>query len=235
MAKDYAPAMRPVPSTFQIGDAFPQNDPRSAVAVLFVMASHKVMAKARAASRDSEACDQEERLALLEMIGPAKEAMDAFRVADSLGCFKTARNTEKALELARHESDAAARGSLYQIVQRVRNQAAYHWDCDRIQAALTELQGGVLPLNAESSDATMPLIGAITSKILERFGINEPGIFPRLTELAEALGQLGLVLYACHTQAHVRNPHPEPTRPMGRPRTARPTVKAATEPGLDAI
>jgi len=196
--------VHPLRPTFYVGDAFPQNDPRSAVAVLFIMTSREFISKSRVASRGSEACGEQERLALLGMIGAAKEAMDAFRVADSLGCFKRAGGIEKVLELARHESDAVVRGSLYQIVQRVRNQAAYHWDRDRIQAALTELQGEVLPLMAESRDATTPLIGAITSNILETFGITEPGIFPRLAELAEALGRLGLELYADHTNAPVQ-------------------------------
>jgi hypothetical protein len=172
------------------------------------MASREFMAKARTASRRSEANGEQERLALHGLIGAAKEAMDAFRVADSLGCFKRAGGIQKVLELARYESDAVVRGSLYQIVQRVRNQAAYHWDRDRIQAALTELQGEVLPLKAEGCDATTPLIGAITSNILEAFGITEPGIFPRLAELAEALGRLGLELYADHTKYHVQKLSP---------------------------
>jgi len=200
--------VRPLRPTLHVGDAFPQNDPRSAVAVLFIMASREFIAKARAASRRSEACGEQERLALHGMIGAAKEALDAFRVADSLGCFKRAGRVEKLLELARHESDAVVQGSLYQIVQRVRNQAAYHWDRDRIQAALTELQGEVLPLKAEGSDATTPLIGAISSNILETFGIREPGIFPRLAELAEALGRLGLELYADRTNDPVQKPSP---------------------------
>jgi len=189
----------PCPS-FTVGDTFPQNDPRSAVALVFIMASRELLAKARAASRRSMDSDEAERLAVPGMIGAAKEAMDAFRVADSLGCFKRVGNTEKVLELARQESDSALPGSLYQTVQRVRNQAAYHWDRDRIQAALTELQGDVFPLSGESCDAAAPLIGEIASRVLGAFGITEPGLFPRLAELAEALGRLGRVLYAHHTR-----------------------------------
>jgi hypothetical protein len=193
-----------LPSTVQVGDAFPPNDPRSAVALVFIMASREYMAKALAASQRSGVCDEDEQLAIHGMIGAAKEAMDAFRVADSLACFKSVGNVEKDLELARHEADAVLRGSLYQVVQRVRNQAAYHWDRDRIQAALTELQGDILPLNVDSCDATAPLIGVITSKVLETFAITEPGIFPRLGELAKALWQLGHFLYAHHTRELLR-------------------------------
>jgi hypothetical protein len=194
--------------TVQVGNAFPLNDPRSAVALVFIMASRECMAKALAASQRSGTCEEHEQLAIHGMIGAAKEAMDAFRVADNLACFKRVGNVEKDLELARRETDAALRGSLYQVVQRVRNQAAYHWDRDRIQAALTELQGDILPLNPDSCDATAPIIGLITSKILETFAITEPGIFPRLSELAEALGRLGLALYAHQIRYRSENrPH----------------------------
>jgi hypothetical protein len=204
VAKEHADPVRPLRSTFHVGDAFPQNDPRSALALLFIMASLELEAKARSASLGSEGCDDRERFAILGMIGAAKEAMDAFRVADSLGCFKRAGSVEKVLELARHESNAVVAGSLYQIVQRVRNQGSNHWDRDRIQAALTELQGDILPLYGEGRDGTIPLVGAITSKVLEVFGITAPGIFPRLLELAEAMGRLGRVLYTHHTQGSAK-------------------------------
>ena len=197
--------VRPSRSALHVGDAFPPNDPRSAVVVLFIMASREFVVKAMEATRRSQTSDEEEGLAIHGMIGAAKEAMDAFRVADSLGSFKRVGNIEKILELARHESDAAVPGSLYQVVQRMRNQAAYHWDRDRIQAALTELHGEILPPNAENRDVTRPLIGAVTAKILEGFGITEPGIFPRLSELAEALGRLGHVVYANHTQGELQD------------------------------
>ena len=172
--------------TFRVGAVFPA-DERNAALMQLMLTTRQWMVLSRALFQDLPTDVQNEQFLHIMLLGAgaAKEAADSFRRCDELKWFEDLllpplRNNPDPLALARRECTGSNPKSLYeQVLQRVRNNAGFHWSSKLLARGLRELSAEEVPAaqgGLTNFDTSIPLALVLASQVLSSQGLAMEGV-----------------------------------------------------------
>ena len=200
---------------FRIGDVFPA-DQKSAALLRFVVATQPLLTISRLLrTKDSgpvlDQVDGEQML--LAAVADSKEAMDAFRDADALGCFAPIAGTsdddmKKRLERLRRHSDPKNASSLYKtFIEFARHNAGGHWSDKLVRKELKALEDVKAPVwvgdraDGAAASGYYPLAHELARRMSRIFNVSKQKQLRRVTLLSKLQGDLFHVAGAAYSLA----------------------------------
>jgi|GEM_PF-6179328 len=187
-------------NAFRVGQVFPATPANTALMQLWIATRHiLVLQRALLAKPGPDHIEHEQFLhTFLAITATTKEASDAFRLADSLGCFQTLpQDLNPQLAMARTECAKNDPKSIHnRLLVRLRNTAGAHFGKTLIQQGLSLLKAESFPLRVGGDsfyESTFPLATSLVEKILEVHGVKASDAlheFPAVINLGAALQKL---------------------------------------------
>lgn len=200
---------------FRVGDVFPA-DQKSAALVRFIVTTRPLVSIARllsARSSDPALARVDGDQMMLAATADTKEAMDAFRDADTQGCFgpteaRADDELKKRLRRLRRHSDRTSARSLYNVmIETARNNAGGHWNRRVVQDELEFLKDEKVAIWEGDKAAGMvlsgfvPLAHGMALRMSRIFDVSEQKQARRMILLSKVQGDLFHVAEAAYTIA----------------------------------
>ncbi|HWN10383.1 MAG TPA: hypothetical protein VNO50_14140 [Pyrinomonadaceae bacterium] len=206
-----------IPS-FEIGKAFPSNDPKSVSLIRFLLASQCLAAIARLPEvvPDTPAYEESRHYLMLLALGAAHEAGNAFAGAYKHGVFDRLKAVDdeemnERLKLLVRETDRDNPKSLQsKLVTHGRNKFAFHWDMKEVKKSLSKLSGATLPAWSGGEDETVmstaiPIVERLTLKSMELRAGSVKKLNGLMEQVARFQGALFHVAHGAYTVALADN------------------------------
>ncbi len=193
--------------TFRIGTTFPSTQ-KEAAFIRFLIASRQLFAFMKTMQSLTPAAtpgQQEQQFCVLfATTASAKEAADAFRDADSNGCFDWIPRTAfgPSLEAARSATDPQNSASIYKRrLTPIRDKASYHWNRNLVAEALQRFALDSYAMyegDSETRDSSVPLARDIAVEIAGIGRLTAADITLELNEIIVFQGHLLKLAHAVY-------------------------------------
>jgi hypothetical protein len=212
---------------FRVADVFPPDSGSVALLRLLVLARqlHAFLESyLQLAPSDSPASRERFYFTVSATFGAAKEAADAFRDADSNGCFRSINAASSSCSLTpallslRAACDRNNGDSLYcRVLKPIRDTAAWHWSRNDLAKALAGIQNEILSMydgSGRPHDTGIPIVAltVASAMLLDRFGL--AAIRSIMDEVISFHGSLIELAHQVY-YTRVRDPSAQPSRGPG--------------------